>query len=675
MSIKKEPIKNKKNALSIEIRKELTLLPNIIKEKKLEKEIIYKDILLIKERVNTIKKELDKITVNILNYEKEYTSLMLKSDKVKMNQKIILNLINNEDINNITLLQNNDLKELIILIYNSETEYKEEISNFLSNNDLEITKLLIGAYTYLKMLQKDIPLKYKQMKENIMSKVIKLKQRNEENIVFNLIISYIENIFIILDNKEKNKIFNTKHESLIKKKNEIFIKLKLVEEQKKTKEDKLNLISCFIKDLINIIEKNKLLKNFPKNNNEKNIDKNKKIIVAQNSLNISCPKNTINNEFGINNENKISIINIELTNTSSLEKKYYNKIDKKTIESLELNNINMKKKIDINKYKSIYELEKDIHDHYIKIKNNPLFKMKKKLLKKKINNNTNVNNNSNANTNNNNINKQNKLFSDKSKEKLEKISKNNTTMIYNTHANSIINNINHLINHIEINQSYDSTITKKEKEKEKEKEKLMTNIGQENKKVIEIKYPLTASIEKRKETKEEKKNNIEEEKNKGNLSLNENNAKNNNKNVNIKHNKTNLKKKNSLNKIKINTSKNEFEMRISCNNNNFYRKNSPDNMNSGFFFNMNKANKDKYREIKTELSDIKYKNKSPYSNSLICNNNTNKNCHIIPFKKYKINYIKDNKNFNKTNKFGIRINPNNYDSDKLKGNHIRKKLY
>ena len=203
MSTKKEPIKNKKNALSIEIRNELTLLPNIIKEKKLEKEIIYKDILLIKERVNTIKKELDKITVNILNYEKEYTSLMLKSDKVKMNQKIILNLINNEDINNITLLQNNDLKELIILIYNSETEYKEEISNFLSNNDLEITKLLIGAYTYLKMLQKDIPLKYKQMKENIMSKVNKLKQRKEENIVFNLIISYIENIFIILDNKEK----------------------------------------------------------------------------------------------------------------------------------------------------------------------------------------------------------------------------------------------------------------------------------------------------------------------------------------------------------------------------------------------------------------------------------------------------------------------------------------
>ena len=56
MLIIKEPIKKLKNILSIEIRKELNLLPNIIKEKKLEKEIIYKDILRIKEKISVIKK-------------------------------------------------------------------------------------------------------------------------------------------------------------------------------------------------------------------------------------------------------------------------------------------------------------------------------------------------------------------------------------------------------------------------------------------------------------------------------------------------------------------------------------------------------------------------------------------------------------------------------------------
>ena len=216
------------------------------------------------------------------------------------------------------------------------------------------------------------------MKEKILDLISKAKQGIQENI-YNLIISYVENIFTILDNKEKNNNYDIKHESFVKKKNEIFIKLKLIEEQKKEKEEKLNIISIFIKDLTLLLEKNKLLLNFPKNNlrdnkENKNNDKNKIIDVIPSNLNTSCPKNTINNDLG-KTEEKISIINIDLTSTSSLEKKYYIKSKRKTIESFDINN---EKGININKYKNVNELEKDISDHFIEIKNNPLFKTKKK---------------------------------------------------------------------------------------------------------------------------------------------------------------------------------------------------------------------------------------------------------------------------------------------------------
>ena len=655
MSNARESLKKPKNIISIELRKELNLLPNVIKEKKLEKDLIYKELLKIKEKISTMKKELDKASVNIFNMEKDYCALILKNDKIKANQKILLNIINNE----LVLVEEEkkeEIKKFFNIFFNFENDYKEEISNFLNNSNIEITKLLIGAYAYLKMLQIDIPLKYKQMKEKILDLISKAKQGKQENI-YNLIISYVENIFTILDYKEKNNNYDIKHESLIKKKNEIFIKLKLIEEQKKEKEEKLNIISIFIKDLTLLLEKNKLLMNFPKNNlrdnkENKNTDKNKIIDVIPSNLNTSCPKNTIVNDLR-KTEEKISIINIDLTSTSSLEKKYYIKSKRKTIESFDINN---EKGININKYKNVNELEKDISDHFIEIKNNPLFKTKKKILKKKMNNNFNINNNNYA------INKQNKLPKDKSKEKkMEKISKNNTTMTFNTNTNSIVYNINNLIYQKEVNKSYDSTLNKKEEEKEKGKEKekikLTTCLKTEINKIIQIKPSANSSPKK---MKEEKKNNFDENKEKTNVFLNENNVFKNNKYISIKHNKTNLMKKNSMNKMKMNPNKKEFDSQISFNSNSI-RKNSPEN--SVFFKNINSNRSNKNRVVIAGKNEIKNKNKSPTNNTT--SNNSNKNCHIIPFKKYKINYIKDKNNITKMKK----INTNNYHSDKIKGNN------
>ena len=682
MSNLKEPIKKQKNALPIEIRKELNLLPVLLKEKKLEKEILYKDISKTKERINAIKKDLNKITVNILSLEKEYTSLLLKNDKTKANQRITLNLINNEILNNNILLekiQTDEIQELFSILFNFENEYKDEMSIILINNNIEFTKLLIGSYTYLKMLQNDIPQKYQEIKIKISDLVNKAKQKNKEYI-YELIFTYIENILIILDNKEKNISFNNKHEAIIKKKNEIFLKLKLIEEQKIEKEEKLNLISNFIKEILVLIEKNKLLLNFPKNgndiNNIKNKDNNKIINLTQNSLNISCPKNTINNDL-IRTDEKINIINIDLTSTSSLEKNYINKTSKKESESYD--HFLKNKKFVLPKYKNITELEKDINEHYFQIKYNPLFKQKKKILKKKINN-TNSNNNANK--------QQMKTATNKSKEKkMEKINKNNTTMTYNTNSNEIVTNVENLINTKDVNKSYDSTMNKKIEENEKIK--LM-----ENAKIIQIKN-ISNSTDKKpnKIIHEEKKNNIDENiKEKVNQSLNENhilknNINNNNKKyINIKHNKTNLKNKNSLNKIKMKKSKKKLNINISNNNsdnNNLIRKNSPENKNVTFIYNIinnnnkNILNKNKNNIIRDQIA-TSVRNNSPNVNNILNNNNKsidnnmNKNCHIIPFKKYKINYIKDKKVENKSNKKGIRINTNNYPSDRIRASYIQK---
>ena len=272
-----------------------------------------------------------------------------------------------------------------------------------------------------------------------------------------------------------------------------------------------------------------------------------------------------------------------------------------------------------------------------------------------------------------------KISTNKSKEKkIEKISKNNTSMTYNTNPNEIITNVNNIINAKDVNKSYDSNLNKKIEENDKIK--LI-----ENAKIIQIKNISNSTDKKHnRPIEEEKKNNIDENiKLKMEQPLNDNHlskANNNNKYICIKHNKTILKKKNSLNKIKINQSKKKLNINISnnnSNNSNLIRKNSPENKNAPFLFNIihnnnkNILNKNK-NNIFREQNVTSMRNNSPNTNMLLTNNNKsidnnmNKNCHIIPFKKYKINYIKDKKIENKSNKNGIKINTNNYQSDKTR---------
>ena len=414
MSLNKESAtKKKENLLTNELKKELNILPKKLREKKNELSAISRDILLLKEKSIFFNKELEKTSNNIISLEKDFSLLIIKNDNLKSQQKIILNSINNDLVNfdNIFCKDDAKLKELLSIFFNFENGFSEQLPKLLENNT-ELTSLLIGSYSYLKMLQNDINQKYQQIKNKINNILIGIKDLYN-NTPFSLIINYIENIFKLLDNKEKINTFEKQNESLNNKKNEIFIKLKIIEENKKEKENNLNIIENYVNELISLIEAYKVYMRYTKTkiiNKEKEKDKNsdnknininisKNEIDLGNNLNISCPNNpcfkkdkkiTFNNEVR-NTNNKISYINIDLTNIY-IEKE--NKINnKKTIDSIE----DINSKINLSNYYNVNDLEKDILEHFEDLKSNPLFLTR--INTNKINNNNNNNNNNIGNSN------------------------------------------------------------------------------------------------------------------------------------------------------------------------------------------------------------------------------------------------------------------------------------
>ena len=483
MSINKEPIKNQKNILTNELKKELNLLPKKLREKKNELGIISRENILLKEKSIFMNKELEKVSFNIMSLEKDLSLLLIKNDNIKSQQKILLNSINNEIVHNFynTFLKNDKkLRDLMLIFFNFEDGFGEQLTRIL-DNDNELTTLLIGSYSYLKMLQNDVNQKYQQIKNKINNALNDIRDTYNKT-SFCLIINYIENIFKLLDNKEKITSFEKQNKSLTNKKNEIFIKLKIIEESKKEKENNINTLDNYVSELLTLIEKyksfsryskTKLINNI-KNNKDININTNKSENTSGNNLNISCPNNPClkkSNKISFNNEtrntNKVSYINIDLANIV-IEKDKIN--NKKTIDSIDdinnkINNSNsIIKRINISNYNNINDLERDIFEHFEDLKTHPLYSAK---ITNKINNNSKNNNNIISKNkikkkkNNKNIdNKKKKTSSNKSNNKNiinknnnndNKISQTNTNMTYNN--NIIINNSNE-INKYDISYDY-----------------------------------------------------------------------------------------------------------------------------------------------------------------------------------------------------------------------------
>ena len=431
MSNVKESIKKKeKTLLSSQIKKELNLLPKIVKEKKNEIEVTKNSISSLKEKYNSFYKELEKISLNITSLEKDFTLLLIKNDNIKSHQKIILNSINNEmpfNFNNNIFKNEKKLREFLLTFLNFKNDFSNQFPLVLSDN-VEITSLLIGAYSYLKLVQNDMPKIYQEIKNKIDKELDEMKELNtSKNFSLDLILNYIENIFKLLDNREKTVIFEKKNELLNQKKNEIFIKMKLIEEQKKEKELNLKIINNYISEIVHIIDQYKILirhsktsrlasnkrNNLNSNINNNDIQKKRNGINSGNNLNISCPNNhCLKNDYKINSKNKIrhtndkiNCINIDLTDTF-MDKEEKNK---KTIESIDdinskiNSNYTISEKINLSNC-NIYDLEKDICQNLEELKTHPLYSIKisnnnnnisskNKIIKKKINYNINRNEN------------------------------------------------------------------------------------------------------------------------------------------------------------------------------------------------------------------------------------------------------------------------------------------
>jgi hypothetical protein len=218
MSIIKEQIKKKGSILSAQIKKELDLLPKIFREKKIEYDTMARENILLKEKSSFFQKELEKISFNIMSLEKDYSLIIIKNDKIKSQQKVLLNSINNEiplDLND--FLKNDKIRELMMLILNFENNFSEQLVLVFENRN-ELTSLFIGSYIYFKMLKNDFPNKYQKLKKKINNLLIEIKELDNNNIFLSLIINYIENIFKLLANKEKTLSFEKKIESFNKKK-------------------------------------------------------------------------------------------------------------------------------------------------------------------------------------------------------------------------------------------------------------------------------------------------------------------------------------------------------------------------------------------------------------------------------------------------------------------------
>lgn len=190
------------------------------------------------------------------------------------------------------------LRETIFNFINFDGQFIDELS-FIFTDNRDLTNLLICAYSYLKVIQNDFPEKYVQLKNKIKSELKEIKNRYKEN-PFDLILNYIDNTIKILENKEKVILFENEKEILNNKKNEIFLQIKLIEKQKSDIENTIVSVDSYINNIINIIDKHKLLTKYAKN--EFSISKNNENSIKNN---YQIKSKILNEEINENNTNII----------------------------------------------------------------------------------------------------------------------------------------------------------------------------------------------------------------------------------------------------------------------------------------------------------------------------------------------------------------------------------
>ena len=303
-------------SLSSNILKEIELLPSEFKEKSEEVRLLQKHLHELNSKYNKKESQIDKLSRDIIKIENNLISNLEENGKIKSEQRLIMDSLNEESFKNFT--QNfykipNNYQQIILIFLQYEGKYKDEL-NFLMIKQDNFNALFRDSYSFFKSIEEFDSEKYESCRDKItnlkngdnfrFNKSIKSdKNKNNKNKLmhpFDIIIDFIDNTFKIVDNRKYNKeiIKNIKIESATKEK--LFIENKILKNEINEMQEKLKNINLYIKHINNISIKYKNF--FCNSNNPKfNNTPNSKISDIKDNENKKA-QSAINNDFHIKNK-------------------------------------------------------------------------------------------------------------------------------------------------------------------------------------------------------------------------------------------------------------------------------------------------------------------------------------------------------------------------------------
>ena len=393
------------NILSNNILKEIESLPSEFREKSEDVRLLQTELNELNSKYAQKEIQINKISKDIIDIENNLTTNLEEISKIKSEQKLIIDTLDEESFktftNNFYNIPNN-YQEVILLFLKYEGNLKEQL-NFLLIKQENLQDLLRDSYSYFKSIEEFDKEKYEIYRNKIIylenNKNTKSNKNNKNKLStpFDIIIVFINNTFRIIDMNKYNKEMNQNIKEKNFNKENLFIQNKLLEATIKEKQEKLKNINLYIKHINNILIKYKnFFGNSNKNNNNINYSKsliNNRYDIIENNKNILFDnKKPYSNIIDDNKNNNDDII--LKSNIINEEKNKKNINDKIILKSNIINNENIKKINNEEKAKS-----NNSNLNFIENKNNNFYhavnlcKNKNKVDKKK--NDSSINNNSN----------------------------------------------------------------------------------------------------------------------------------------------------------------------------------------------------------------------------------------------------------------------------------------
>ena len=342
------------NILSNNILKEIESLPSEFREKSEDVRLLQTELNELNSKYAQKEIQINKISKDIIDIENNLTSNLEEISKIKSEQKLIIDSLDEESFktftNNFYNIPNN-YQEVILLFLKYEGNLKEQL-NFLLIKQENLQDLLRDSYSYFKSIEEFDKEKYEIYRNKIIylenNKNTKSNKNNKNKLStpFDIIIVFINNTFRIIDMNKYNKEMNQNIKEKNFNKENLFIQNKLLEATIKEKQEKLKNINLYIKHINNILIKYKnFFGNSNKNNNNINYSKsliNNRYDIIENNKNILFDnKKPYSNIIDDNKNNNDDII--LKSNIINEEKNKKNINDKIILKSNIINNENIKK--------------------------------------------------------------------------------------------------------------------------------------------------------------------------------------------------------------------------------------------------------------------------------------------------------------------------------------------